>query len=426
MPDTPAPRRSLRSAILLLAPGAMVAATGVGAGDLSTAGFAGSQLGMAVLWAVVLGAMLKFVINEGLARWQLATGETILDGAVRILGWPVIVVFALYLVPWTVFVSGALLGACVTITRTIFPDIPDDAGMTLLLGIGYSGAAASLVWIGGFAAFERVMGVCIAVMFASVIVCAALLRPDLGEVVSGLTVPRIPDLQGEGLSWTIGLMGGVGGTLTVLCYGYWIQEAGRSGTGWLRGCRIDLGVGYLLTGLFGCGMIVIAEALPVQDKGAALFGALGDRVGEALGGWGRGLFLAGAWAAIFSSVLGVWQAVPYIIADFITAARQRIAGKVRPAGEKIDTQGVLYRWALVALAVLPLPALMFEFKDVQKYYTVIGAGFIPMLALVLLLLNTRRHIGAARNGPLTIAGLVAAVAFFGWASWYEIAKALGL
>ncbi len=42
----------------------LIAATGVGAGDLATAGLAGSKLGLAVLWAVLLGAMLKFVLTR--------------------------------------------------------------------------------------------------------------------------------------------------------------------------------------------------------------------------------------------------------------------------------------------------------------------------------------------------------------------------
>jgi len=39
----------------VIVPGLLVAATGVGAGDLATASFAGSYLGVAILWAVVVG-----------------------------------------------------------------------------------------------------------------------------------------------------------------------------------------------------------------------------------------------------------------------------------------------------------------------------------------------------------------------------------
>lgn len=45
-----APRHSF---LLMLGPGVLLAATGVGGGDLATATFVGGQLGTAVLWAVV-------------------------------------------------------------------------------------------------------------------------------------------------------------------------------------------------------------------------------------------------------------------------------------------------------------------------------------------------------------------------------------
>ncbi len=66
-----------------IALGLLVAATGVGAGDLITASLAGSHLGLVILWAAVAGAALKWVLNEGIARWQMATSTTILEGWVK-------------------------------------------------------------------------------------------------------------------------------------------------------------------------------------------------------------------------------------------------------------------------------------------------------------------------------------------------------
>lgn len=59
---------NLRSKLNLsvIGPGILVAATGVGAGDLATATLSGATLGCGVLWAVIVGAGLKFVLNEGL------------------------------------------------------------------------------------------------------------------------------------------------------------------------------------------------------------------------------------------------------------------------------------------------------------------------------------------------------------------------
>ena len=107
------PERPRKKKLLaILGPGILVAATGVGAGDLATASFTGMNLGVTVLWTVLVGASLKFVLNEGLARWQLATGETLLEGCVRNLGRPFQIVFLLYLIAWSMFVCGAIMAAC--------------------------------------------------------------------------------------------------------------------------------------------------------------------------------------------------------------------------------------------------------------------------------------------------------------------------
>ena len=78
-----------RKLLAIVGPGVLVAATGVGAGDLATGAFTGSKLGLAVLWVVLVGAGLKFILNEGLARWQLATGSPLLEGCVRHFGQPI-------------------------------------------------------------------------------------------------------------------------------------------------------------------------------------------------------------------------------------------------------------------------------------------------------------------------------------------------
>jgi len=90
----------------------LVAATGVGAGDLLTASLAGSRFGLTLLWAAALGALLKWYLNEGIARWQMATGTTLVEGWVTRLGFWVRWVFGAYLIAWAVFTGGALASAC--------------------------------------------------------------------------------------------------------------------------------------------------------------------------------------------------------------------------------------------------------------------------------------------------------------------------
>ncbi|MCZ7646012.1 MAG: Nramp family divalent metal transporter [Planctomycetota bacterium] len=414
------PRAPFRLKMLL--PGVLIAATGVGAGDLLTAGLAGSKLGTAILWSALYGALLKWVLNEGLARWQMATGTTLLEGWVSKLGAWIQWIFLPYLLLWSFFVGGALVGACGVAGHGLVPLAqPEaveraagetDAGFAerkqeavkaaartnkIVWGVAHSMAGLALVLLGGFKLFEVVMAVCIAVMFATVLAAALLIGPDWGAVAEGLLVPRIPYADPEptfvqSLRWVVGVMGGVGGTATLLCYGYWIRREGRAGAEGVRACRIDLGVGYLLTALFGMAMIVICAGLKLEKAGADYAPALATRLAEIFPaddwrhGALRGIFLLGFWGAVFSSLLGVWQGVPYLFADFLRLRRGDTAEAERAADL---TRTRPYRVFLVALAVLPLVLLWGTVKQVQLAYAVLGAFFMPLLALTLLLMNNR-------------------------------------
>ncbi len=124
-PQSSAPQTSARPAGAqvtragIVGPGIVVAATGVGAGTPARQG--GALYGLPLLWTVALGALLKFGLAEGVARWQLATGTTILEG-VDALFWLARARFLLiYLVIWTVIVSAALMAACGLAAHALFP-----------------------------------------------------------------------------------------------------------------------------------------------------------------------------------------------------------------------------------------------------------------------------------------------------------------
>ena len=401
----------------IIGPGLLVAATGIGAGDLATASFAGSHLGTAVLWAALAGAFLKFVANEGLARWQLATGTTLLEGVVRhfgrLSGW----FFLAYLVFWTFFVASALMSACGVTLHALIPVFEDARDGKVVFGILASLTGVVLVFRGDYALFSKIMQVCIGFMFVTVMATAVILWPGTGEVLQGLFVPSIPD-QEDGLTWTVALMGGIGGTVTVLCYGYWIREARRTGKDDLRTCRIDLAVAYAVTAMFGIAMVIIGSTIEIDGRGATLLVMLADKQVENLGPAGRWIFLMGAAGAVFSSLLGVWQAVPYLFADLWELLR----GPERNTsnGEtRVNTRSPAYRGYLAAMAFLPMAGLFRGFGDVQKFYAVVGAWFFPLLVVALLLLNGRSiWVGRSyRNRPLTVAALIAVLVFFAWIAW---------
>lgn len=399
--------------VLLLGPGLLLAATGVGGGDLATGSLAGSFVGTAILWAVVVGAALKYVVTEGLARWQLATGETLVEGIVTRVGKGALWIFLLYFLLWTFFVGSAQMSATGVTLHAMIPVFDDPATGKIVFGIVSGLTGLVLVWLGGYALFETLMRVFIGIMFVTVVATAIVLWPGTAQVLAGLFVPRIPEAQGAGLGWTVALIGGVGGTLTVLCYGYWLREEGMTRREDLPACRADLAIGYTMTAIFGMAMVIIGSSVIVEGSGADLLVTLSDRLEGVLGVAGKWLFLFGTFGAVFSSLLGVWQSVPYLFADCYGLLGPKAD---RDDVKRVDTAAAPYRAYLVAIAVVPMLGLFFSFSDVQRLYAIIGAWFFPVLAIVLIVFNGRRTwVGQGfRNGPLGIAALGVVLAFFIW------------
>lgn len=394
----------------ILGPGLLVAATGVGAGDLLTASYAGSRVGLVLVWAVLIGALFKWSLTEGLARWQMATGTTLLEGWTTRLGGWIRWVFLAYFLLWSLVTGGSLSRACGVAGDGLIPLGPRSRSQAIWT-IAHALGGLALVWIGGFKTFERVMAALVGSMFVCVIGSAVLLRPDLDALVSALTDPV---LRSGDLPYAIGLLGGVGGTVTLLSYGYWIRETGRSGESGTRTCRLDLAAAYLATALFGVAMLVISSRIKIDRQGAEVALALADQLAIAAGPVARWIFLIGFWGAVFSSLLGVWQSAPYLFADFLQLQRRHLRGEPMAPIRDDLSRTPAYRGYLVAIAVVPLAFLGRSVHSVQMAHAVLGAMFMPLLALTLILMNNRREwVGPRfRNGWASNILLVATLIVF--------------
>lgn len=372
------------SFLKLAGPGLVVAATGIGSGDVVSATVGGARYGYVLLWAIVAGAFFKFVLSEGIARWQLATGTTALEGwADHLPGW-VKWFFAVYLVIWTVFVSAALTNATgLGIANLTGGAIPQSWGAVAHSIIGFA-----FVWLGGYGNFEKMMKLLVGVMAFTILICAALTLSDPVPAVQGLLIPSIP--MGSG-TYVLSLIGGVGGSITMLSYNYWMREEKMRGAGFLGYVRGDIGVAYIFTALFGISIMLIASDA-LHEPGVALRNneavpRMAAALGELLGTFGRVAFSAGFWAAVFASLLGVWQSVPYLYADFYG-----ILKKMSPADrlEVVKVTSTPYRLALAFITLVPLPfAFTGQPIAIIVLYTIVGSLFVPFLAATLLYLNNK-------------------------------------
>ena len=229
-----------------------------------------------------------------------------------------------------------------------------------------------------------------------------------------------------------------------------------------------------MTAVFGLGMVTIGSSLPAMEgSGARLMVQLAGELEATFGAPGplvKWAFLVGAWAAVFTSLLGVWQSTPYLFADLwrqmgppgvpqLAGHRRRVvqqcdpqpaacglratrriaqrraaraaivestANKLAVAPEdysvpRNDANSFAYQGYLYAIASVPIIGLVgVNFPTMMKVYAIVGAMFIPMLAAVLLYLNGQaRWIGEKHKntwrttivlaGALLLFAIVAAI-----------------
>lgn len=396
----------------LVGPGFVTAATGVGTGDLIAALVAGAAFGTTLGWAILLGSLFKFYFTEGIGRWQLATGKTILEGWHSLGKWAT-GYFGVYVVIWGFSYGAAAMSTSAIMMVTMFPIMPLWA-WAVVHGL----AGFALVLLGHYNLFEKVMTVMIGIMFITVVGSAVILLPDIGNIVSGF----VPRTGGSSLLLVLGLLGGVGGTITMASYGYWIREKNWVGKSWIPMMRMDSAVGYIITAIFTLSLLIVgAEFLygtGIEINGEEGLVTLSNLFSEEFGSFARWMFLIGAWSAAFSSLLGVWNGVPYLFGDFVRLIRTKGAA----SKEKISQKDPAYRVYLAWLTFPPMLLLFFGQPVLLVIlYGALGALFMPFLAISLLfLLNSSRVSEGFKNGWITNSVLAACLVVFAYLSIIEL------
>lgn len=258
------------------------------------------------------------LLAEACGRWHLATGRTLFDGWASIGSWTTWF-FAIYAVIWGFVYGAAAMSSSALPLQALFPDVMDLKWWGIACGL----VGLVFVWFNKYNVFEKVMTVLVGVMFVITVYLAIRVTPNLGDAFAGL-LPVLPDEKDSVLN-TLGLIGGVGGTITLAAYGYWVNAKGWTTTGWMKVMRLDNRVAYATTGIFVVAMLLVGAellhsaniAIASGDKGLI---QLGDILEQEYGTATGKLFLIGFFATSFTSLIGVWHGVSLMFADFLAHA----------------------------------------------------------------------------------------------------------
>ncbi|MFI8414134.1 Nramp family divalent metal transporter [Paeniglutamicibacter gangotriensis] len=366
----------------IVGPGLVVAATGVGAADMVATLVAGSRYGYALLWAVIVGVILKIILVEGAGRFTLATGKTIFEGWKSLGKWTTWY-FGPYIIIWGFVYGATAMSSAAMPLAAMFPAV-DLKVFAVAMGL----AGFAMVWFGRYSFFEKITAVLVGIMFVTVVGLAIIAVPNIPEMFKGL-IPMIPS---GGVVYTLALAGGVGGTITLAAYGYWLREKGWYTPKWMKVMRIDNSMAYVLTGIFVIAMLIVGAevvraagvSLSAGDAGLLdLTTVLNEKYGDVVGTG----FLIGFWAASFSSIIGVWNGVSLMFADFWGNIRGKESGHpdTRVGGKYFKFYVIWLTFPPMVLFLLDQPIALI------LAYGVLGSLFMPFLAITLLgLLNGKR------------------------------------
>lgn len=137
--DLQSPPKSLPETLRRIGPGMILASAIVGSGELIATTTLGAQVGYSALWIIILGCLIKPVVQAEIGRYTIATGETGLAAFDRIPGprWKVrwIVWAWAVMVLMTQLQVGAMFGGVSQVMNQLVPEVPVNSWVLIFLGI---------------------------------------------------------------------------------------------------------------------------------------------------------------------------------------------------------------------------------------------------------------------------------------------------
>ncbi|TWT47471.1 Nramp family divalent metal transporter [Botrimarina hoheduenensis] len=351
--------------LLAIGPSIVWCAEYIGSGEVILATRTGAVLGVGVLWAVVAGVFLKYVIGLAGGWYTVATGESMIDLMGRLPGPKNAVVWLVMVLQLAASVGAiASIAASAGVFLAALTPLPP-----LVCGWLVTLLAVAIAWVGEFKPLKIVMALLVTLTLIGVAVIALRVLPPTSEILAGL-VPRVPPVpewaRHAGLSqnaWAemLPLLGwGAGGFASQVWYTYWIMGAGygaaagrRQGKpadeallralsaedanrllGWRRAITVDATVAMLLgVGVTSGFLIAGAGVLGTQQlapSGPEVATTLAHVFGTQGGTGGATLFLIGGAAALVSTQLAQVAGWPFLLDDCVRLCLPQLARRWSP------------------------------------------------------------------------------------------------
>ncbi len=372
--STPVPR-TFGAYVRSFGPGFVAVLTWLGAGDIVAAGLAGGNYGYALMWAMVIALLVRYMFVSLIARYQLCNprGEGVLDGLVRVHRLYAPFLFIAVLV-WGHLSTCYMLAGIGEISSAL-----TGIGPIWLWQLTWVAVSLALVFRPVYARAETLFKVFVGVLAISLLGCALWVGVDPRAVVRGVFSFEIPPQKGPfgAILVAVGMIGAVGGSLVNLVYPYFIEQKGWRGPAYRRVQNYDFLLAVLVMIVFNMAVWTLgAELVHGTDRTIATVDDLAGLLGGVLGNAGRLLFLAGVFAAIFTSIAGAAMGLSCLATHAWVLWRE-------PGGQagRDFRQHRLYRLTVLWILVSPLVWMgRAEFISLTILANSVSVVMIPALA----------------------------------------------
>ena len=379
----PAIPRTFVQYLRSMGPGVVIALTWLGAGDLVDSAVSGGNYGYALMWAMALALFVRFVFVSIIAKYQLCNqhGESVLAGLRRIHPAVPILVGILALVFGHGYGSFSVKGVGEATAGLLGFDLEQlwDEGFSVFWVV----VAFLIVFRGIFHRVEWAAYILLGLLSVSLIGVACWAGPNPVGAAKGVLLFVVPEQQGPfGVLLVVtSLIGAVGGSIANLLYPYFIEQKGWRGPQYRRLQLYDLAFGTL---------VVIVLNLSVWTVGAEILHPRGLTVNElsdltnlltkVLGNLGGPIFYLGAFAALFSTMVGNATGYGYMLTDIVS--NHRTAQREHKDDTKTRSPSRIYRWVAAWCLFSPLVWCLPGMPSFVTLTVVVNAAAVITLPLL--------------------------------------------
>ncbi len=353
--DVKEPPKGWRASLRYLGPGMILSASIVGSGELIATTVLGAKAGFVTLWVILVSCFVKVALQLEFGKHAISSGEPTMVALNKLPGprykvsWAIWVWLLIYVVKFVQ--EGGVLGGVALALKIAFPKLSTEAWAWLVA------VSVSLLVFRGYYVFIQGAAVVMTAIFTIfTLSCVIFLqftpyRFSLADIGSGLSFHLPP----EAVLIAIGAFGitGIGGD-EIMHYVYWCIEKGyarytgpraahgqdargttanheqnagamgrdewiRRAKGWISVMKRDAVLSMIVYTVVTAAFYILGAAVlhgrGEIPEGYATVETLSKMYTETLGGWAKGIFLAGAFVVLYSTLFAALAAWARQFAD---------------------------------------------------------------------------------------------------------------